>query len=277
MLRRVAAVVLVFFTVLGGLGLATAQESTSSGGTTKGLPKALVVDLGGGVKMDFVLIPAGSFMMGSPVAGRDVFSDERPPHRVRITRPFYLGKYLVTQQQWQAVMGSNPSHFKGANNPIENVPWADYQTFLEKLNAKAPAGTGKFQLPTEAQWEYACRAGSTTRYCFGDDRSQLGQYAWYSANSGGTTHPVGRKKPNAWGLYDMHGNLWEWCSDWYDGGYYVHSGTIDPAGPALGTCRVIRGGAWSYDALDCRSAFRGDFDLGGGLDFIGLRVACEAE
>ena len=127
--------------------MATAQESEHSGGTTKSLPKELAVDLGGGVKMDFVLIPAGSFMMGSPVAGHDVFSDERPPHRVRITRPFYLGKYLVTQEQWEAVMGTNPSHFKGAKNPMENVRWADCQTFLEKLNAKAPAARENSNCP----------------------------------------------------------------------------------------------------------------------------------
>ncbi len=230
--------------------------------------------------------------MGSPASDTVAFFDERPPHRVRITRPFYLGKYLVTQEQWKAVMGSNPSQFKGATSPVESVRWDECQKFLEKLSTRSRPRGGKFQLPTEAQWEYACRAGSTTRYCFGDDKAQLGQYAWYAANADDRTHPVGQKKPNAWGLYDMHGNLWEWCADWYDGGYYAHSAAndliswtttssgrhyaypeaSDPAGPSEGTCRVMRGGCWDRDATDCRSAFRGNFDLGSGWNFIGLRV-----
>jgi formylglycine-generating enzyme required for sulfatase activity len=181
--------------------------------------------------------------MGSPDSdkGRQV-SDEKPQHRVRITKPFYLGKYLVTQEQWEAVMGNNPSHFKGPKNPVEQVSWDDCQQFLRQAQREVGVRGGKFQLPTEAQWEYACRAGSTTRYCFGDDESGLGEYAWYDKNSGNKTHPVGEKKPNAWGLYDMHGNVWEWCQDWYDGGYYANSPTDDPTGP--GSNRVLRGGSW---------------------------------
>ena len=132
-----------------------------------------------------------------------------------ITKPFYLGKYEVTQEQWEAVMGSNPSHFKGPKNPVEQVSWDDCQQFLVKLNAKSGGQGSKFVLPTEAQWEYACRAGSTGKFCFGDDEKQLGEYAWYEANSGDKTHPVGEKKPNTFGLHDMHGNVWEWCQDWY--------------------------------------------------------------
>ena len=151
-----------------------------------------------------------------------------------------------------------PSDFKGLKNPVEMVSWDDCQEFVEKLNAKV--GVGKFSLPTEAQWEYACRAGSTTRYCFGDDESGLGEYAWYAANSKskthllGETHPVGEKKPNAFGLYDMHGNVWEWCQDWYDGDYYANSPTDDPAGPVTGSDRVYRGSCWIIPARCCRSS-----------------------
>jgi formylglycine-generating enzyme required for sulfatase activity len=148
---------------------------------------------------------------------------------------------------------------------------------LEKLNAKAgrphPAGEGEFRLPTEAQWEYACRAGSTTRYCFGDDDSELGEYAWYAANSGNTTHPVGEKKPNAWGLYDMHGNVWEWCQDWYDSGYYAKSPTDDPTGAATGSDRVYRGGSWGNPAGLCRSADRLGSGPGGRGSFLGFRAS----
>ncbi len=185
----------------------TAGKTSPSSLTTK--LDEISVELGGGVKMEMVLIPAGEFLMGSPESDKDASTDEKPQHRVRITRPFYLGKYLVTQEQWIAVMGSNPSLFKGIKNPVEMVSWDDCQQFLAKLNAKSGPGGGRFQLPNEAQWEYACRAGSTTRYCFGDDASGLRDYAWYSANSRDTTHPVGEKKPNAWGLYDMHGNVCE--------------------------------------------------------------------
>ena len=150
------------------------------------------MDLGNGVKMEMVLIPAGEFLMGT--SGN---SDDEKQHRVRITKPFYLGRYLVTQEQWLVVMGDNHSNFKGPKNPMEQVSWDRCQQFLDKLNAKA--GEGKFSLPTEVQWEYGCRAGSTTNYYFGDNEARLGDYAWYYKNSGSQTHPVGEKKPNAWG------------------------------------------------------------------------------
>ena len=153
---------------------------------------------------------------------------------------FSIGVYEVTQQQYEAVMGSNPSEFKGANNPVENVSWDDAVAYCAKLSslpAEVAAGH-MYRLPTEAEWEYACRAGTTTEYSFGDDEKDLGKYAWFKDNSEKKTHAVGEKLPNGWGLYDMHGNVWEWCSD------------------AEGSNRVIRGGSWSFDAAYCRSAYR---------------------
>ncbi len=232
-----------------------------------------MVDLGKGIKLEMVLIPAGEFPMGSPDSDKDASTGEKPQHRVRITKPFYLGKYLVTQEQWQAVMGSNPSCFEGRKNPVEQVTWDKCQEFLGNLNGKFGTRRGTFQLPSEAQWEYVCRAGSKTHYCFGNNESGLGEYAWYDRNSGGMTHPVGEKKPNAWGLYDMYGNVWEWCQDCYDGGYYAHSPTDDPTGPLKGSTRVLRGGGWHNRDGGYRSANRGHFSpKHPGFD-LGLRVA----
>jgi formylglycine-generating enzyme required for sulfatase activity len=216
------------------------------------------VDLGGGVSMELVFIRPGSFAMGE--------GDEK--RQVTLTKPFYMGKYEVTQEQWQAVMGSNPSQNKTARNPVENVSWDDCQQFVAKL--KKLSGL-KASLPTEAQWEYACRAGSATKFCFGDDESGLAEYAWYSANytTGFTTHPVGAKKPNAWGLYDMHGNVWEWCSDW--SGSLPAGAVTDPQGPGSGSNRVFRGGNWPYDAASCRAAYRDHGDPSSGYRLIGFR------
>jgi formylglycine-generating enzyme required for sulfatase activity len=242
--------------------------------TPPGSPeKEVAVDLGGGVKLEMVLIPAGEFLMGSPDSDKNAFGWEKPQHRVRITKPFYVGKYLVTQEQWEAIMGNNPSCFKGPKNPVETVSWEDCQQFLGKLNSKSAAGGGKFRLPSEAQWEYACRAGSTTKYCFGGEESGLGEYAWYYGNSGNTTHSVGGKKPNAWGLYDVHGNVWQWCADWFDSKYYAES-PDDPKGCPSGVSRVSRGGSWLYLAEGCRAAFRA---YGGAPELrscgLGFRVA----
>ena len=224
----------------------TAQTTFTVTVTRPAPANEIAVDLGHGVKLEMILIPAGEFLMGSPDSEYDPFSTGNDPqHKVRITKPFYLGKYLVTQEQWQAVIGNNPSCFKGAKNPVERVSWDDCQEFLKNLNVDNPfRPIGEFRLPTEAQWEYACRAGSTTRYYFGDDELTLGEYAWYDANSRHTTHQVGERKPNAWGLYDMHGNVWEWCQDWYDDRYYATSPTNDPTGAAGGSGRVLRGGSW---------------------------------
>ena len=167
-----------------------------------------------------------------------------------------MGVHEITQAQYEQVMGVNPSRFKGADNPVENVSWDDAVEFcrrLSELPAEKEAGN-VYRLPTEAEWEYACRAGTTTMYSFGDDESKLGDCDWFSENSGTKTHPVGGKKPNAWGLYDMHGNVWEWCQDLY--GDYPSGPVTDPTGPATGSDRVYRGGSWYGTAVYCRSANR---------------------
>lgn len=218
--------------------------------------------------MDFVLIPAGEFHMGFD----DGDEDEKPVHLVRITKPFYLGKYQVTQGQWQAVMGDNPSHFKGdPNRPVERVSWEDTQEFLRRLSKKE--GGKPYRLPTEAEWEYAARAGSTGAYCFGNDVSQLERYAWHSANAEGTTHPVGLLKPNVWGLHDVHGNVWEWVSDWYDETYYQQSPTDDPQGPEQGSARSVRGGSWLYHPRYARASRRYGSGPGSRAVTYGLRCA----
>ena len=203
------------------------------------------VEITNAVGMKLMLIPPGEFDMGSSESDTAAAYNEKPQHHVRITRPFYLGTYAVTQQQWVAVMDSNPSNYKGPNNPVVEVNWEHCQVFLDKLNAKTAGQGGKFVMPTDAQWEYACRAGTTTKYCFGDYETQLGDYAWYKANAEDKTHPVGEKKPNAWGLYDMHGNACGWCKDWYEDYYYLISPMDDPAGPLGGTLHVYRGGSWA--------------------------------
>jgi len=237
-------------------------------------PKEITFDLAGGVTLEMVLIPAGSFLMGSPDSDSRAHPSEKPQRHVRITRPFYLGKHEVTQEQWEAVMGYNPSRFTGPKNPVEQVSWEDCQGFLEKLEVTLGAAGAKFRLPTSAEWECACRAGSTSRYSFGDDEANLGDYAWHSGNTGGKTHPVGRKKPNAWGLYDMHGNVWEWCADWYAGDDRSQRPVEDPIGPSSGSGRVLRGGSWFNDASYCRSAFHGLRSPTFRNSSYGFRVAC---
>jgi len=250
------------------------------------LPKELSIDLPGGVKMEFVLIPAGEFTMGSSEAERQVVLAEEkedwaknriltegPQHKVKISRPFYLGKYEVTQAQWHAVMGNNPSKYQGPTNPVEQVSWEDIQPFLAKLNMSFERKGMRFTLPTEAQWEYACRAGTTTAFCFGDNAALLNEYGWYTSNSGGKTHPVGQGKPNAWGLFDMHGNVSEWCADWYATDYYAQSPPIDPVGPPGGLNRVHRSGALYEPSGHCRAAFRNHNGPGSRFVNLGCRLA----
>ena len=197
---------------------------------------------------------------------------ERPAHQVTISQPFYLGTYEVTQGQWEAVMRNNPSTFGGGPNlPVENVSWKNVQAFIEKLNMMEGGST--YRLPTEAEWEYAARAGMTTAYSFGDDPEQLGAYAWYSSNSGSKTHPVGQLEPNPWGLYDMHGNVWEWVHDWYAKEYYQRSPARDPQGPDSGVGRVLRGGSWINAGGNARAAQRNAGAPGDRYGFYGFRLA----
>ncbi len=221
----------------------------------------------------------GSFTMGSPES-EDGRENDETQHRVTLTKGYWLGETEVTQGQWKSVMGSNPSYFKGDNRPVENVSWDDCQEFIRKVNAEAERQFGgEARLPTEAEWEYACRAGSTGAYAGTGDLDSMG---WYGGNSGSKTHPVGQKRPNAWGFYDMHGNVWEWCNDWY--GSYPSGSVTDPAGAASGDLRVLRGGGWNDGARYCRSAFRlGNFpadrywlDPGDRGGDIGFRLACSA-
>jgi formylglycine-generating enzyme required for sulfatase activity len=224
------------------------------------------------VGMLLVPIPAGEFQMGSPASEADRRDDETR-YQVKITKPFYLSVYEVTQEQYEQVMKvPNPSRLKGPQNPVEKVSWNDAVEFCRKLSAlPAEKSAGYvYRLPTEAEWEYACRAGTQTAYSFGDSESELGDYAWYNENSGGTTHPVGGKKPNAWGLYDMHGNVWEWCEDWHD--IYPSGSVTDPTGASSGSFRVDRGGSWNISSDYCRSATRIGDAPDSRYDSLGFRV-----
>jgi formylglycine-generating enzyme required for sulfatase activity len=172
-------------------------------------------------------------------------------------------------------MGNNPSKFEGMDNPVETVNWEDVQDFIRRLNEKE--GHSRYRLPTEAEWEYAARAGSTSTYFFGDDESQLGDYAWYADNSGRTTHPVGQKRPNAWGLYDMIGNVWEWTQDWLGNTYYANSPSADPTGPISGNSRIIRGSCWIHGPRYCRSAIRRAIGAAERVEVFGFRLAFSPE
>jgi formylglycine-generating enzyme required for sulfatase activity len=239
-------------------------------------PKEITNSIG----MKLVLIPRGTFTMGAPVGQEGAESDEGQ-HQVTISKEFYIGAFEVTQGQYEQVMGRNYSHFHqrlvgesdSAMHPVEQVSWEDAVEFCDRLTElPGEKRAGRFyRLPTEAEWEYACRAGSKSAFHFGDASKTLGDYAWFIENSNSQTHPVGLKKPNAWGLYDMHGNVWEWCSDWY--GEYSEVAVTNPVGPRVGSDRVLRGGAWSMVAQGCRSSHRNGTLPSGCNGRIGFRVA----
>jgi len=237
-------------------------------------PKHYTNNLG----MKFTWIPPGSFMMGSPKEEKERLPDESQ-HKVTLTKGFYMGVYTVTQEQWQAVMGNNPSHFKGEKNlPVEQVSWNDCQEFIKKLREK-DKDKKAYRLPTEAEWEYSCRAGTTTPFHFGEtistDQANYYGEAVYGNGKVGVyrkkTTPVGTFPANAWGLHDMHGNLWQWCQDWY-AAEYPKNDVTDPQGPEKGTLRVLRGGSWYSYPEYCRSAFRFRYVPGGRSGIYGCRL-----
>jgi len=211
------------------------------------IPKTLEVDLGEGVKLELMCIPEGTFKMGS--LRIDSYENDMPRHEVTLTNPFYMAKYAVTQEQWRVVMGNNLSYFKGVKLPVNQISWNDGKEFIKKLNAKMDGG---YRLPTEAEWEYACRAGTTSEYSFGDYITP--KNANYDESNIGKPVAVGNYKPNDFGLYDMHGNVWEWCEDWYGG--YPGWPVEDPKGPAVGQYRVLRGGSFAVNSSRARSSSR---------------------
>jgi formylglycine-generating enzyme required for sulfatase activity len=226
------------------------------------------------IKPEMIYISAGSFLMGSEEDDSQAYADERPQHQVTITQPFYIGKYPITQEQYEAVMGNNPSNFKkGGKYPVEQVSWEDAQEFCQKLS-KLTKKT--YRLPSEAEWEYAARAGTQSSYYYGDDKSQLGEYAWYDGNSNSQTQPVGQKKPNKWGLYDMLGNVWEWCEDdWHDN--YKGAPTdgrawVDNDNRSQSEHRTMRGGSWDNDSWYCRCAIRYNYSSAWRYSDFGFRV-----
>jgi formylglycine-generating enzyme required for sulfatase activity len=240
------------------------------------VPAKMTNDIG----MEFVWIPPGSFLMGSEYGGLlDKFlGDTKPIHEVTIGKGFYLGQHQVTQAQWQPLMGYNSSHFKGENLPVEQVDWHAANLLIRWLNEKNDGYI--YRLPSEAEWEYACRAGTTGEY-----PGDLDAMAWYGKNSGGKTHSVGSKQPNAFGLFDMQGNVWEWVQDWYHNSYQANSGSapidgsawLDWVGPDKPKVRVVRGGSWKDKAQFCRSAYRFRFDPDWRIfSYVGLRIVASA-
>lgn len=236
-----------------------------------------VVDLSVGVNIEMVWVKPGTFLMGSPESDEGRWSDEGPQHEVTISQGFYLGKYEVTQAQWEAVMDSSPWKNQDLVRndprfPAVYVSWEDVQGFIKKLNEVE--GDTVFRLPTEAEWEYACRAGTTERWSFGDNEDRVGDFAWYRENAWDVSeqhaHKVGMKQPNPWGLYDMHGNVWEWVQDWH--GIYESEPQIDPLGPEKGTIRVLRGSGYSSLARSVRSSFRYGFTPVRRFHCVGFRL-----
>jgi len=243
------------------------QQSSASSVTTSGNKKTYTVN---GVSFTMVRVAGGTFTMGDSDTG----SDAKPAHQVTLSS-YSIGETEVTQALWQAVMGSNPSYFTGnLQRPVETVSWNECQAFIRKLNSLTGA---TFRLPTEAEWEYAARGGSQSIGYKFSGSDNFGTVAWYDGNSSSTTHPVKGKQPNELGLYDMSGNVYEWCADWYDSSYYSSSPSSNPKGPSAGPgfYRVIRGGSWWHHALNCRVAYRGGSTPSDACYYLGLRLVSQ--
>lgn len=220
----------------------------------------------GGVEFSMVYVEGGEFLMGSNDS--EASGNEKPAHKVTLNS-YYIGETEVTLDLWQAIMGSTPCEFKGANSPVVNISWDECQIFIEKLNSRT---SKKFRLPTEAEWEFAARGGNESRHYQFSGSNSTEDVAWYEENSGGTLHPVKTMQPNELGLYDMSGNVWEMCSDWYDANYYQNSVSTNPTGPTSGDIRVTRGGSWSYSRVCCGTTVRNYYSPNHGENYLGLRL-----
>ena len=250
---------------LSGVLKTNASSSVASGTSLAG--NTISIPVKDGISIDMVRVEAGTFTMGATAEMKVPDDDEKPTHQVTLTNDYYIGKYEVTQALWQAVTGNNPSNYKGDNLPVENVSWNDCQEFISKLNRI----TGKtFRLPTEAEWEYAARGGKKSRGYQYSGSNNLADVAWYEDNSGSKTHTIGSKQANELGIYDMTGNVWEWCQDWY--GKYSSSSQTNPTGANSGSNRVRRGGGWGGNAWICRSSYRYSYAPGFSNDSLGLRL-----
>ncbi len=250
---------------LAGMLSTNTSSSVALGASLSG--NTITIPVKNGISIDMVRVEAGTFTMGATQEMKYPWDNEKPTHKVTLTNDYYIGKYEVTQALWQAVMGKNPSEFKGESLPVENVSWNDCQEFLSKLNIM----TGKtFRLPTEAEWEYAARGGKKSRGYQYSGSNNISDVAWYDSNSGNKTHTVGSKQANELGIYDMSGNVWEWCQDWYKG--YSSSSQVNPTGANSGSNRVFRGGSWFDAARSCRSSCRSNNTPVTRYYFFGLRL-----
>ena len=248
-------------------GVLTANTTVSANTTSSLSGNTITIPVKNGISIEMVRVEAGTFTMGATREMKDPYDDEKPTHKVTLTNDYYIGKYEVTQALWQAVMGNNPSNFNGDNLPVEKVSWDDCQEFISKLNKM----TGKkFRLPTEAEWEYAARGGKNSRGYQYSGSNNISDVAWYTNNSGSKTHAVGTKQSNELGIYDMTGNVWEWCQDWK--GTYSSSSQVNPTGATSGSLRVSRGGSWYNAARLCRSSYRSNITPGYRDINLGLRL-----